>query len=89
MARVRERQRAGERPVRYRQPKDRRSRMRRCNDAVDTLLDCLDAYQDWRDSMPAGLVDSQLAEPLDAVQELREAVEQLAAADLPNGFGRD
>lgn len=89
MARLRQRQRAGERSVRYRQPKDRRSRIRRWSDAVDTLLDCLDAYQAWRDGMPAGLADSDLAERLDAVLELREVVEQLAAAELPSGFGRD
>lgn len=87
MARLRERQRAGERPVRYRQPKDRRSRIRR--DAVDTLLDCLDGWQTWRETMPLGLADSELAERLDEVLELREIVEQLAAAELPSGFGRD
>ena len=89
MARLRERQRAGEKPVRYRQPKDRRSRIQRWSDAVETLLDCLDAYQTWRDRMPAGLADGELAERLDAVLELREAVEQPAAAELPSAFGRD
>jgi len=39
--------------------------------------------------MPVGLADSELAEQLDAVLELREVVEQLAAAELPTGFGRD
>jgi hypothetical protein len=39
--------------------------------------------------MPVGLADSGLAEQLDAVLELREIVEQLAAAELPIGFGRD
>ena len=89
MARLRERQRAGEKSVRYRQPKDRRSRIRRWNDAVDTLLDCLDGWHAWRERMPIGLADSELVERLDEVLELRELVEQLATAELPSGFGRD
>jgi 5'-deoxynucleotidase YfbR-like HD superfamily hydrolase len=89
MSRLRERERSGERPVRYRQPKDRRSRIRRWNDAVDMLLDCLDGWQAWRETMPVGLADSELAERLEAVLELRDLVEQLVAAELPSGFGRD
>ena len=89
MARLRVRQRAGEKPVRFRRPKDRRSRPQQWQDAVAVLLDCLDAYQDWRDNLPAGVADSTIAERLDAVLELRELVEQLVAAELPRGFGRD
>jgi hypothetical protein len=89
MARLRERQLAGEKPVRYRRPKDRRGRPEQWNDAVSTLLDCLDAYQAWRDNLPDGLADSAIAERLDAVLELRDLVEQLEAAELPRGFGRD
>jgi hypothetical protein len=55
MARLRERQSAGKKPVRYRRPKDRRGRPEQWKDAVATLLDCLDAYQVWRDNLPAGL----------------------------------
>jgi hypothetical protein len=47
MARLRERQRAGEKPVR----KDRRSRPQQWQEAVRTLLDCLEAYQDWQDNL--------------------------------------
>jgi hypothetical protein len=89
MARLRERQRVGERPAHYRRPKDRRSRPQQWRDAVDTLQDCLDAYQVWRDNLPAELADSAMAERLDAVLELRDLVEQLEASDLPRGFGRD
>jgi len=89
MARLRERQRAGETPARYRRPKDRRSRPQQWRDAVGTLLDCLDAYQPWRDNLPAGVADSAMAERLGAVLELRDLVEQLEVAELPRGFGRD
>jgi NAD(P)H-dependent flavin oxidoreductase YrpB (nitropropane dioxygenase family) len=89
MARLRERRQAGELPARYRRPKDRRSRPQQWHDATSTLLDCLDAYQVWRDNLPVGLVDSAIAERLDAVLDLRELVEQLEAAELPRGFGGD
>ncbi len=89
MARLRERQRAGEKPVRFRRPKDRRSRPQVWQEAVETLLDCLDAYQGWRDNLPPGVADSAVAERLDTVLELRELVEQLQAVELPRGFGRD
>jgi hypothetical protein len=36
-------------------------------DAVPTLADVLDRFQEWRDSLPSGLT----AEALDAVPELR------------------
>jgi hypothetical protein len=75
--------------IRYRRPKDRRSRPDQWADALNTLRDCLDRYQDWRDNLPASLADSALAERLDAVLELRDLVDQLSLADLPRGFGRD
>lgn len=53
------------------------------------LVDILDGYQDWRDNLPAGLADRALVERLDEILELRELVEQLGAAELPKGFGRD
>jgi hypothetical protein len=58
-------------------------------DMVDTLLGILDGYQDWRDNMPAGLADSATAQRIDDVLALRDLVEQLQAAELPKGFGRD
>ena len=89
MARLRQRQHTGKKPVCYRRPKDRRSRPQQWGDAVAVLQDCLDAYQAWRDNLPAGLADSTVAERLDAVLELRDLMEQLDAAELPRGFGRD
>ena len=73
----------------FRRPKDRRSRPQQWQDAVDTLLDCLYAYQEWRGNLPAGLADSAVAERLDTILELRDLVEQLQAVELPRCFGRD
>jgi len=87
--RYRERRKAGEKPVRYRRPADRRSRPQQWADAVETLLSVLESYQDWRDNMPEGVADSITAQRLDEVLELRDLVEQLQAAELPKGFGRD
>jgi len=75
--------------IRYRRAKDRRSRADQWSDAINTLTDCLDRYQEWRDNLPASLADSALAERLDAMLEWRELVDQLSLADLPRGFGRD
>jgi hypothetical protein len=75
--------------IRYRRPKDRRSRPDQWTDAINTLTDCLDRYQEWRDNLPASLADSALCERLDAVLEMRDLVDQLSLADLPRGFGRD
>ncbi len=75
--------------IRYRRPKDRRSRPEQWADAINTLTDCLDRYQAWRDNLPDSLADSALAERLDAMLEWRDLVEQLSLADLPRGFGRD
>ena len=75
--------------VRYRRPADRRSRPERWADAVQTLADMLDQFQEWRDNLPSSLEDSQTAEALNAVLELRGHVEDLQAIQLPKGFGRD
>ena len=56
---------------------------------METLADLLDDYQAWRDSLPASLADSAIADRLDELLHLRDAVDQLAAAELPKGFGRD
>ena len=85
----RERHKGGAPSVRYRRPADRRSKPKRWDDAVQTLLDLLDGYQAWRDNLPPGVADSAIAERLDAMLELRELVEQLQAAEPPKGFGRD
>ncbi|HVC63199.1 MAG TPA: hypothetical protein VND19_22905 [Acetobacteraceae bacterium] len=54
-----------------------------------TLTDLLDQFQEWRGNLPSSLADSPTAEAFDAVLELRSYVEELQAAELPKGFGRD
>ena len=88
-ARLRAKQAAGTRLVRYRRPADRRSRPKQWADAVEVLTACLEAYRQWRENLPAGLADSEIAIQLDAVLALEELVEQLRDAELPRGFGRD
>src|SRR5271165_5781660 len=75
--------------VRYRRPADRRSRPQQWADAVQTLADLLDHFQEWRDKLPASLTNSATAEALDVVLELRGHVDDLQAVELPKGFGRD
>ena len=75
--------------VRYRRPADRRSRPQQWDDAVQTLADLLDRFQEWRDNLPSALANSATAEALDAVLKLRGYVEELQAVELPKGFGRD
>ena len=75
--------------IRYRHPKDRRSRPEQWADAITRLTGCLDRYQQWRENLPDSLVDSALAERLDAMLEFRDLVDQLSLADPPRGFGRD
>ena len=75
--------------IRYRRPADRRSRPEQWADAVQTLADLLDQFQEWRDKLPSSLANSATAEALDAVLELRGHVEDLQAVELPKGFGRD
>ena len=75
--------------VQYRRPADRRSRPQQWADAVQTLADLLDRFQEWRDNLPSSLANSAAAEALDAVLELRGYVEELQAVELPKGFGRD
>ncbi len=86
-ARYRERRRAGESPLRYRRPADRRSRPQQWNDAVQTLLALQDQYREWRDGLPASLAESVTAELLDQVCDLD--LSELEAVELPRGFGRD
>src|ERR1700732_4149857 len=75
--------------VRYRRLAGGRSRPERWADAVQTLEDMLDRFQEWRDNLPSSLGDGPTAEALDAVLELRGHVEDLQAVQLPIGFGRD
>jgi hypothetical protein len=75
--------------VRYSRPADRRSRPQQWADAVQTLAELLDRFQEWRDNLPPSLANSATAEALDALLELRGYVEELQAVELPKGFGRD
>ena len=75
--------------VQCRRPADRRSRPQQWVDAVQTLADLLDRFQEWRNNLPYSLANSVTAEALDAVLELRGYVEELQAAELPKGFERD
>src|ERR1019366_10008258 len=63
--------------VRYRRPADRRSRPEQWADAVQTLADLLDQFQERRDKLPSSLANSATAEALDAVIELRGHIEDL------------
>jgi hypothetical protein len=75
--------------IRYRRAADPRSRPQQWTDAVQTLADLLDQFEEWRDKLPSSLANSATAEALDAVLELRGHVEDLQAVELPKGFGRD
>ena len=68
---------------------DRLSRPQRWQNAVQALSRILDEYEQWQTNLPETLAGSRLAELLDETMELRELVDQLAAAKLPIGFGRD
>ena len=84
--RYRERRRDGAPPIRYRRPRDRRSRPQRWRDAVETLMALQAEYQDWLDALPEGLEDSSAAERLREICELD--LESLDV-ELPRGYGRD
>ena len=88
-ARLRAKQAAGDKAVRYRRPADRRSRPKQWADAVGALQRCLDGYRAWRDGLPENLAEAPVGAKLDELLELREHVDALAAAELPKGFGRD
>ena len=72
--------------VRYRRPKERRSRPERWADAVNTLRQLQEEYQAWLDNLPESLQDTLLAEKLEEVCSLD--LDQFDI-DLPLGFGRD
>ena len=73
--------------VRYRRPADKRSKPQRWQDAVQTLADLLDGYQDWRDSLPASLADSAIADRLDELLTLRDLVDHCRLRAIRAGKG--
>ena len=87
--RYRERIKAGQQPprVRYRRPKDKRSKARRWTEAVQELVDLQAEYQAWLDSLPENLRTSAVAEHLEAICDLD--LDSLQEVEPPRGFGRD
>ena len=87
--RYRERLKTKQQPprVRYRRPKDKRSKARRWSDAVQELVDLQAEYQAWLDSLPENLRGSAVAELLEAICELD--LDSLQEVEPPRGFGRD
>ena len=49
----------------------------------------LDEYEAWMNRMPEAQRDGPTGDLLTELLDLRELVDQLAAATLPKGFGRD
>ena len=86
-ARYRAAKAEGKPSVRYRKPKDRRSRQAQWRDAVATMLDIQADCQSWLDGLPPSLADSATADALRAVCELD--LSELDAVEPPKGFGRD
>ena len=84
--RYRERRKAQQPLVRYQRPRDRRSRPKRWIDAVETLRELQEEYQEWLDNLPESLQSTPLAEKLEEVCSLD--LDQLDV-ELPRGFGRD
>ena len=87
--RYRERLKAGQplSRVRYRAPKDRRSKAQRWSDAVQELVNLQAEYQAWLDGLPENLESSAVAERLEAICDLD--VDSLQDLEPPRGFGRD
>lgn len=73
--------------IRIRRPADRRSRIRRWNDAVAALTDLQAEYATWLEALPDNQRDSAVAEALQAIIELDFS--ELQAIEPPRGFGRD
>ena len=87
--RHRERLKAGQPPprVRYRRPKDKRSKARRWSEAVQELVELQAEYQAWLDNLPDNLESSAVADRLEAICDLD--VDSLQDIEPPRGFGRD
>jgi len=80
--------RAVARPViHYRRAADRRSRVRRWQDAVAVLLALQAEYRAWLEALPDNLQEGATAEALQAIDDLD--LDELAAIEPPRGFGRD
>ena len=86
-ARYRASRAAGQPIVRIRRPVDRRSLLKRWDDARTELSGLQDHYAAWLESLPENLMESATADALRAIVELD--LSELLAAEPPRGFGRD
>ena len=86
-ARYRAARAAGVPAIRTRRPAGHRSRARRWNDSVATLVALQAEYAAWLESLPANLRESATGEALQTVVDLD--LDELAAVQPPRGFGRD
>lgn len=88
-AQYRARQQAEQPPhkVRYRQPRDRRSRSQRWYDTVAGLLALQAEYAVWNEALSDSLRDSATAEALQAIADLD--LDALTTIVPPRGYGRD
>lgn len=67
----------------------RASRPQRLETLVAAIHVLADEYRDWQEALPDNLAESALAEQLDEVSgQLDQLADDLAALDLPRGFGR-
>ena len=73
--------------IRYRRPRDKRSRARRWDDAVAELLALQAEYTAWHEALPETLASTATAEALQAIVGLD--LEILADIVPPRGYGRD
>ena len=73
--------------IRYRRPKDKRSRAQRWCDAVAELLALQAEYTTWLEALPETLASTATAEALQTIVELD--LEGLADIVPPRGYGRD
>ena len=85
--RYRERLKAGARPVHYRCPRDRRSRLQRWKDAVEILIALQEHYRTWLEALPESLHDTTVHAMLETISDLD--LEELRDVELPRGYGRD
>jgi hypothetical protein len=77
----------GEPAIRYRRPKDRRSRPVRWEAAVAELLALQSEYADWLANLPEFARETALAERLQAIADLD--LSEIEGVVPPKGFGRD
>jgi hypothetical protein len=73
--------------VRPHQPADRRSRPQRWRDAVTELRALQTSYAAWLEALPDTLQGTATADALQAIVALD--LDELAAIELPRGYGGD